>query len=69
MLILTRKVGETLVIGDDITVTICAVKNSQVRVGIQAPKDVEIHREEIYERIQKEREAQQTGKTSMATNG
>ncbi len=56
MLILTRKVGETLIIGDDITVTICAVKNSQVRVGIKAPKDVDIHREEIYERIQKEKE-------------
>lgn len=56
MLILTRKVGETLIIGDDITVTICAVKNSQVRVGIKAPREVEIHREEIYERIQKEKE-------------
>ncbi len=58
MLILTRKVGETLVIGDDITVTICAVKNSQVRVGIKAPRHVEVHREEIYERIQKEKENQ-----------
>ncbi len=58
MLILTRKVGEALIIGDDITVTICAVKNSQVRVGIKAPRHVEIHREEIYERIQKEKEKQ-----------
>ena len=70
MLILTRKVGETLIIGDDITVTICAVKNSQVRVGIKAPKDVEIHREEIYERIQKEKEAlkRETGQESMVSN-
>ncbi len=70
MLILTRKVGETLIIGDDITVTICAVKNSQVRVGIKAPKDVEIHREEIYERIQKEKEAlnRESGQESMVSN-
>lgn len=59
MLILTRKVGETLIIGDDITVTICAVKNSQVRVGIKAPRHIDIHREEIYERIQKEKERRQ----------
>jgi len=72
MLILTRKVGETLVIGDDITVTICAVKHSQVRVGIQAPAHIEIHREEIYERIQKERAAQnkeqQQGEDTAANN-
>ena len=68
MLILTRKVGETLVIGDDITVTICAVKHSQVRVGIKAPAHIEIHREEIYERIQKERAAQKMEQESKGDN-
>ncbi len=51
MLILTRKVGEALKIGDDITVTVLSVKGHQVRVGIDAPKDVSVHREEIYNRI------------------
>jgi len=55
MLVLTRKVGETLIIGDDIRITICAVNNSQVRVGIKAPKEVGVHLEEIYERIQSEK--------------
>ena len=54
MLILTRRVGETLMIGDDITVTILGVKGNQVRVGVNAPKDVAVHREEIYQRIQRE---------------
>ena len=57
MLILTRRVGETLMIGDQITVTILGVKGNQVRVGVHAPKDVSVHREEIYERIQGENEA------------
>lgn len=56
MLILTRRVGETLMIGDDVTVTVLGVKGNQVRVGVNAPKDVAVHREEIYERIQKEQE-------------
>jgi len=52
MLILTRRVGETLMIGDNITVTILGVKGNQVRVGVDAPRDVSVHRQEIYERIQ-----------------
>lgn len=54
MLILTRKIGETLNIGDDIQVTVLGIKGNQIRLGIKAPKDVAIHREEIYERIQHE---------------
>ncbi|MBP1125219.1 MULTISPECIES: carbon storage regulator CsrA [Pseudomonas] len=52
MLILTRKVGESINIGDDITITILGVSGQQVRIGINAPKDVAVHREEIYKRIQ-----------------
>ena len=55
MLILTRRVGETLIIGDDVSITVLGVKGNQVRVGINAPKDVSVHREEIYERIQNEK--------------
>ena len=54
MLILTRRVGETLMIGDDVSVTVLGVKGNQVRVGIEAPKDVSVHRKEIYERIKDE---------------
>jgi carbon storage regulator len=54
MLILTRRVGETVVIGDNVTVAIIGVKGSQIRIGINAPKDVTVHREEIYERIRNE---------------
>jgi carbon storage regulator len=56
MLILTRRVGETLVVGDDITVTVLGVKGNQVRLGVNAPKDVSVHREEIYQRIQQEKD-------------
>ena len=56
MLILTRRVGETLVIGDDVTVTVLGVKGNQVRLGVNATRDISVHREEIYERIQKEKE-------------
>jgi carbon storage regulator len=55
MLILTRRVGETLVIGDEITLTVLGVKGNQVRLGVNAPKDVSVHREEIYQRIQQEK--------------
>lgn len=56
MLILTRRVGETLVIGDDVTITVWGVRGNQVRIGIDAPKDVAVHREEIYQRIKSEAE-------------
>jgi carbon storage regulator len=59
MLILTRRVGETLMIGDKVTVTVLGVKGNQVRLGINAPKDVAVHREEIFQRIQREDAAKQ----------
>lgn len=55
MLILTRRVGETLMIGTEVTVTVVAVNGNQVRIGINAPKDVQVHREEIYDRVQQEK--------------
>ena len=63
MLILTRRVGETVVIGDDITVTVLGVKGGQVRIGVNAPKEVAVHREEIYERVKRE---QLTGEVSRS---
>ena len=65
MLILTRRVGETVMIGNDVTVTVLGVKGNQVRIGINAPKSVAVHREEIYERIQRE---QQGGQMDPNTN-
>lgn len=56
MLILTRRVGETLMVGDEVSVTVLGVKGNQVRLGVNAPKDVAVHREEIYDRIKKEQD-------------
>ena len=58
MLILTRRVGETVMIGNEVTVTVLGVKGNQVRIGVNAPKDVAVHREEIYERIKREEDSE-----------
>lgn len=57
MLILTRRKGESILIGDDVTLTVLNVKGNQVRIGVEAPKEITVHREEIYERIKKEKAA------------
>ncbi len=67
MLILTRRVGETLMIGDEVTVTVLGVKGNQVRIGVNAPKDVAVHREEIYDRIRKEG-TEEAGRGGAADN-
>ena len=54
MLILTRRVGETVMIGDDVAVTVLSVKGNQVRIGVDAPKDIAVHREEVFERIKRD---------------
>ena len=69
MLILTRRVGETLMIGDSVTVTILGVKGNQVRVGITAPKDVAVHREEIFQRIGREGIASEAEEAGTETSG
>jgi carbon storage regulator len=61
MLILTRRVGETLMIGNDVTVTVLGVKGNQVRIGINAPKTIAVHREEIYERVKREQQGGNAG--------
>jgi len=66
MLILTRRVGEALMIGDNVTVTVLGIKGNQVRIGVLAPKEVGVHREEIYERIQHEKEAEGTSAPPVA---
>ena len=63
MLILTRRVGESVVIGDNVTVTVLGVKGNQVRIGVNAPREVAVHREEIFERIQREKKANGNGAT------
>ena len=61
MLILTRKAGETVLIGDDISITVLSVRGNQVKLGVQAPKEVSVHREEIYQRIKQMKDEQLDG--------
>ena len=66
MWILTRRVGETVMIGNEVTVTVLGVKGNQVRVGVNAPKDVAVHREEIYERIKREEDQESRSETPVS---
>ena len=69
MLILTRRVGETVVIGDDVNITVLGVKGNQVRLGVKAPKEISVHREEIYERICREHDQKAGGQMKVAEIG
>ncbi len=69
MLILTRRINETLNIGDDVQVTVLGIKGNQVRIGIDAPRDVPVHREEIYQRIKREERGEDESKSSVSDSG
>jgi carbon storage regulator len=69
MLILTRRVGETVMIGEEVTVTVLGVKGNQVRIGVNAPRDVAVHREEIFERIKREEKDGASAQSPKSGNG
>lgn len=69
MLILTRRVQEALMVGDNVTVTVLSIKGNQVRLGINAPRDVEVHREEIYHRVKHTKSDEDPAAASLEANG